>query len=61
VTDFSPAAQALNLGGAAETDEQRKKRLLALQQSRSQISSSLGNDMSPASAAYMNFGGLGLQ
>jgi hypothetical protein len=60
-TDLSPAGSAaMNLSGSAETEAERKKRLAAIQNSRAQIGAALGGDMSPAAAAYLNFGGLGL-
>jgi hypothetical protein len=59
---LSPAGQALGLdapsmgagipGAGAETDEQRKKRLLALQQTQAK----LGAGASPMSAAGMALG-----
>jgi hypothetical protein len=58
LSDLSPAGQALGLGAAPESEAERKKRLQALQQSRSQIGSALGGsnaDLSPAASAYLNF------
>lgn len=61
--DLSPAGQVLGLGGASESEAERKKRLQAVAQSRVQIGRSLGGggntDLSPA-ASYLSFGGLGL-
>jgi hypothetical protein len=63
-TDLSPAGLALGLGDDAESEQAKKKRLAALQNSRDQITRSLGgsnSNMSPASQYLMNFGGgLGL-
>jgi hypothetical protein len=59
---MSPAAQALNLTGVpmpAETEEEKRKRLAALQASNSAINRNLGNvsGLSPAGKYLM--GGVG--
>lgn len=49
---MSPAAQALSLGAGgasgAETEEEKKKRLLALEASQRNIAGALGGNLSPA-------------
>jgi len=64
LTNLSPAGQILGLdGGTVETEEQKRRRLAALQNTRANIGSSLSNsNLSPA-AQYLNLGlggGLGL-
>lgn len=59
---MSPAAQALNLTGvpsAAETEEEKRKRLLALQSAQGAINRNLGSVSNLSSAGKYLMGGLG--
>jgi hypothetical protein len=58
--DLSAAARALGLGGAAESEADRKKRLAALQNAQQAAQRSLGDNFSPAAASYLSMGGLRL-
>jgi hypothetical protein len=50
----SPAAQMLGIGDPVESDEERKKRLAAIQQSQQRLSGAIGS--TPLSAAGSTLG-----